>query len=204
LYSKVRTNLKWNSNTDENKKILFSFFEELIKIIRNKILLNGGDLENTQITWSYPASMLKHQLSQMESDWRNLIHTYLGKNVNIRKVCESLTPYYYYYKFQGIAAMEKPLVSIDIGGGTSDVAVYKKVVPILFSSYKFAGDAIFGDNFNRNININGFVNKYYSKIIQKLRENGQLILMEAMKKLRIVILHMMSLVLFLVLMTINH
>jgi len=184
LYSKVRTNLKWNSNTDENKKILFSFFEELIKIIRNKILLNGGDLENTQITWSYPASMLKHQLSQMESDWRNLIHTYLGKNVNIRKVCESLTPYYYYYKFQGIAAMEKPLVSIDIGGGTSDVAVYKKVVPILFSSYKFAGDAIFGDNFNRNININGFVNKYYSKIIQKLRENGQLILMEAIEKIK--------------------
>jgi hypothetical protein len=120
----------------------------------------------------------------MENDWHNLIHTYLGKNVNIRKVCESLTPYYYYYKFEGIPAMEKPLVSIDIGGGTSDVAVYKEEAPILFSSYKFAGDAIFGDNFNRNMNINGFVKKYYTKVIQKLDENGQLILVEAIKKIK--------------------
>jgi hypothetical protein len=120
----------------------------------------------------------------MENVWHNLIHTYLGKNVNIRKVCESLTPYYYHYKYQGIPAMEKPSVSVDIGGGTSDVAVYEEEAPTLFSSYKFAGDAIFGDNFNRNININGFINKYYSKIIQKLDDNGQLILVEAIKKIR--------------------
>ncbi|MGY5846616.1 hypothetical protein ACW6QP_04290 [Salegentibacter sp. HM20] len=184
LNSKVRTNLKWNSATGEDQKILISFFEELIKIIRNKILLNGGDLANTQITWSYPASMLKYQLNLMENDWQEIISTYLGEKVKIRKVCESLTPYYYYYKFEGIPAMEKPLVSIDIGGGTSDVAVYREEAPILFSSYKFAGDAIFGDNFNRNININGFVNKYYSKVIQKLDENDQRVLIEAVNKIK--------------------
>ncbi len=184
LSSKVRTNLKWNSNTGENQKILVSFFEELIKIIRNKILLNGGDLESTQVTWSYPASMLKFQLNLMENDWQDLIHTYLGENVSIRKVCESLTPFYYYTSFEGIQAMDKPLVSIDIGGGTSDVAVYREESPILFSSYKFAGDAIFGDNFNRNINLNGFVNKYYSKVIQKLDENDQRVLIEAVNKIK--------------------
>jgi len=184
LSSKIRTNLKWNSNTSENQMILVSFFEELIKIIRNKVLLNGGDLETTQITWSYPASMLKYQLSLMENDWQDIIHTYLGEKVNIRKVCESLTPYYYYYKFEGIPAMEKPLVSIDIGGGTSDVAVYREEAPILFSSYRFAGDAIFGDNFNRNITINGFVDKYYSKVIQKLEENDQRPLIEAVNKIK--------------------
>ena len=184
LSSKVRTNLKWNSNTGEHQKILVSFFEELIKIIRNKILLNGGDLENTQITWSYPASMLKFQLNLMENDWQDIIHTYLGEKVKIRKICESLTPFYYYNKWVGVPAMEKPLVSIDIGGGTSDVAVYREESPILFTSYKFAGDAIFGDNFNRNININGFVNKYYSKVIQKLDENDQRILIEAVNKIK--------------------
>ncbi len=184
LNSKVKTNLKWNSNTSENQKILISFFEELIKIIRNKILLNGGDIENTQITWSYPASMLKYQLNLMENDWQDLIHRYLGEKVSIRKVCESLTPFYYYTSFEGIQAMEKPLVSIDIGGGTSDVAVYREESPILFSSYKFAGDAIFGDNFNRNINLNGFVNKYYSKVIQKLEQNEQQVLIEALNKIK--------------------
>ena len=184
LSSKVKTNLKWNSKTSENQKILFAFFEELIKIIRNKALLNGGSTDNLEITWSYPASMLKYQLNLMESDWEKIIQAYLGDNVKIKKVCESLTPYYYYYKFEGIPAMEKPLVSIDIGGGTSDVAVYREEAPILFSSYKFAGDAIFGDNFNRNININGFVNKYYSKVIQKLEENDQRILIEAVNKIK--------------------
>ena len=104
--------------------------------------------------------------------------------VKVRKVCESLTPYYYYYKYEGIPAMEKPLVSIDIGGGTSDVAIYKEEAPILFSSYRFAGDAIFGDNFNRNININGFVDKYYDEIIELLNENGQPVLIEALNKIR--------------------
>jgi len=184
LNSKVKTNLKWNSSTGENQNILVSFFEELIKIIRNKILLNGGDIENTQITWSYPASMLKFQLSLMENDWQELIHTYLGEKVKIRKVCESLTPFYYYTSFEGIQAMERPLVSIDIGGGTSDVAVYREESPILFSSYKFAGDAIFGDNFNRNINLNGFVKKYYSKVIQKLEQNEQGVLIEAVNKIK--------------------
>lgn len=184
LSSRVKTNLKWNSNTTKNEKILFSFFEQLIKMIRNKVLLNNGDLDHTEIIWSYPASMLKHQLNLMENDWKEIIHKYLGDKVGIKKVCESLTPYYYYNKFEGIPAMEKPLVSIDIGGGTSDVAVYKEEAPILFSSYKFAGDAIFGDNFNRNININGFVSKYFPRIIQKLEENEQRVLIEAMNKIR--------------------
>ena len=184
LSSKVKTSLKWNSKTSENQKVLFAFFEELIKIIRNKALLNGGSIDDIEIIWSYPASMLKYQLSLMESDWQDIIHTYLGTNVSIRKVCESLTPFYYYYKWVGVPVMEKPLVSIDIGGGTSDVAVYKEETPILFSSYRFAGDAIFGDNFNRNININGFVNKYYSKVIQKLEENDQRVLIEAINKIK--------------------
>ena len=184
LSTKVRTNLKWNSKTTENQKILVSFFEELIKIIRNKVLLNSGDLDTTSITWSYPASMLKHQLNLMESDWQDIIQKYLGEKVKIKKVCESLTPFYYYYRWVGVPVMEKPLVSIDIGGGTSDVAVYKEDAPILFSSYKFAGDAIFGDNFNRNITINGFVNKYYSIVIQKLEENEQRVLIEAISKIK--------------------
>jgi hypothetical protein len=184
LSSRVRTNLKWNSNSQENEVILYSFFEQLIKMIRNKTLLNNGDRDNTEIIWSYPASMLKHQRDLMENNWKEIIHKYFGDTVSIKKVCESLTPYYYYCNFEGVNAMEKPLVSIDIGGGTSDVAVYREEAPILFSSYKFAGDAIFGDNFNRNININGFVNKYFPKVIKKLEENDQHVLIEAVNKIK--------------------
>lgn len=172
LNTEVKTNLKWNR--DSNSPLLMEkFFEQLIKMIRNKVLLNNGDLEKTKIIWSYPASMLEYQLTRVEEKWTQTIHKYLGKDIHVQKVCESLTPFYYYTNVEGKAALEKPMVSIDIGGGTSDVAVYKGDTPILFSSFRFAGDAIFGDNYNRNININGFVQKYYKKLSIILKENKE-------------------------------
>lgn len=183
-YSNIQTNLKWNHASDENRKKLSSFFEVMIKLIRNKILLDGGNIEDTEIIWSYPASMLKFQLDRMSVEWQNLIDTYLSDKVVVKKVCESLTPFYFYTTHEGVSAMEKPMVSIDIGGGTSDIAVYREEAPILFSSYKFAGDAIFGDNYNRNININGFVNRYHSKVIRILEENNNKVLAETVNRIK--------------------
>jgi len=170
LNTEIKTNLKWNRE-DSSGAIMQSFFEQLIKMIRNKILLNNGDLNKTKIIWSYPASMMTFELNSLETKWNEIINTYLGENVEISKVCESLTPFYYYINEKGKAALEKPIASIDIGGGTADVTIYKGEKPILFTSYKFAGDAIFGDNYNRNININGFVKKYARLLTMKLQDN---------------------------------
>ena len=141
-------------------------------MIRNTVLVNNGAVDKTKIIWSYPASMSVFQLSLLEEKWENTIHKYFGKQVSIQKVCESLTPFYYYTGALGVPSF-KPVVSIDIGGGTSDVAIYQNNSPILFSSYRFAGDAIFGDNYKRNININGFVNKYFTKIQSILESNKE-------------------------------
>lgn len=171
LSTEIKTNLKWNIDPNSSA-VMESFFEQLIKMIRNKVFLNNGDIHKTKIVWSYPASMLQFQLNRMESQLTKIINKYLGDEVVIDKVCESLTPFYYYTNVEGITALDKPIVSIDIGGGTSDVAVYKGDSPILFSSYRFAGDAIFGDNYNRNIKINGFVNKYHTKFLDLLKQNN--------------------------------
>lgn len=171
LNTEIETNLKWNKNANSSQ-VMRSFFEQLIKLIRNKILLNNGDLKQTKIVWSYPASMMVYELNELESKWNDIILKYLGSGVSISKVCESLTPFYYYINEKGKAALEKPMVSIDIGGGTSDIAIYKGEKPVLFSSYKFAGDAIFGDNYKRNININGFVKRFKAKLYDELKNNN--------------------------------
>ncbi|WP_282017685.1 cell division protein FtsA [Salegentibacter mishustinae] len=169
LYTEVKTNLKWNS--DDNSRILMKvFFEQLVKMIRNKILLNNGNPAETEIIWSYPASMSTGRLNQIEAELKNTIKTYIG-SIQVKKVCESLTPYYYYVYEEGKSALVRPTVSIDIGGGTSDVAIYENNIPVLFTSYKFAGDAIFGDNYNRSIKINGFVQKYYDEFSKILDAN---------------------------------
>src|SRR5690606_15075007 len=171
LNTEIETNLKWNKNVNSSM-IMRSFFEQLIKMIRDKILLNNGDIKQTKIIWSYPASMMMYELNDLESKWNNIILKYLGEDVKISKVCESLTPFYYYINEEGKAALEKPMVSVDIGGGTSDIAIYEGEKPILFSSYKFAGDAIFGDNYKRNININGFVKRFKVKLYDELKNNN--------------------------------
>ena len=169
--TEIKTNIKWNRDNNSGE-IMQSFFEQLIKMIRNKILLNNGDLTKTKVIWSYPASMMTFELNSLEQKWNDIIKRYLGEATDVSNVCESLTPFYYYINEKGKGALEKPIASIDIGGGTADVAVYMGEKPILFTSYKFAGDAVFGDNYRRNININGFVQKYTKILTNKLGENN--------------------------------
>lgn len=168
----IDTNLKWDTADKHNDVKIKIYFEQLVKMVRNKIVLNKGDLSKTIITWSYPASMQTYQLNVLTNNWNQVIEKVLGKDVLTKKVCESITPFYYYKNAEGVSALAKPVVSIDVGGGTSDVVIFENNKPTLFTSYRFAGDAIFGDNYNRNKNINGFVQKYSTLIFSKLKQNN--------------------------------
>lgn len=171
MFTKITTNLKWDLS-DESKKLMYSFFEELIKKIRDKILLNNGNINTAKIVWSYPASMPNFQLIPLEEKLNQAIVKYLGNEVSKIKICESLTPFIHYVKEHGAGDLTNPVISVDIGGGTSDVAIYSGENPILFTSYRFAADSIFGDNYNRTININGFVIKFKEIIGSKIDNNG--------------------------------
>lgn len=156
------TNLKWSNfkpNSNELKKI-DAYFENLMLLIRNKVLLNGGDLSKTELIWFYPSSMLPFKVGMMEMKWENLFHRYVTKKRSPMKLSESIAPFYYYKSRLGVTATEKPVVSIDIGGGTSDIVIYKKNDPEILTSIRFAANAIFGDAYNSNPSLNGFINKY--------------------------------------------
>ena len=79
--------------------------------------------------------------------------------------------------------MAKPSVSVDIGGGTTDIMIYADGEPKLISSFKFAGNAIFGDGFNGNIKTNGFVQKYYPEFKEILIQNDLKAELEILEKL---------------------
>jgi hypothetical protein len=169
---KAITNLKWSANTLENEKIINHYFEKLLLLIRTKILLNNGSLDSSKIIWFFPSSMSLHQQNSLEEKWSSNVSKYLGGNAKVFKVCESLAPFYYYTSEIGLTpALTKPVVSIDLGGGTTDVVIYENNKPNLLTSFKFAGNTIFGDNYGRNFAINGFVNKYYNRFIDLLQNN---------------------------------
>ena len=164
--NKTITNLKWLG--DGNQQYVTSFFEELLMLIRSKVLLNGGSLKNTKIIWFYPVSMESFRLSQLRSEWTHLCQALIDEQCLVQGVTESLAPFYYYKNTQGVNAAYRPVVLMDIGGGTTDFAVYENNQPKLISSVRFAGNSIYGDFPGFGIQMNGFYNKYHDSYQTKI------------------------------------
>lgn len=72
---------------------------------------------------------------------------------------ESIAPFFYHKHNARINAYDSSVVSIDIGGGTTDVAIYLDNKPQLLTSFKFAANSIFGD-IGVGKSENGFMLKY--------------------------------------------
>lgn len=183
---KLTTNLKWANfkNGEDNKRRVEAFIEKLLLLIRNKILLNNGDIENTRIIWFYPSSMSEHRRNTLEAAWNKYTKMYISSKVNPDKLSESIAPFYYFDKVGGVKAYDKPVASIDIGGGTTDVVIYKDNTPVNLTSFKFAANSIFGDAYGNSLQNNGFIRKYYPVIKEKLETAELYELVRAMEQIK--------------------
>ena len=84
---------------------------------------------------------------------------------------ESSAPFLYYRAHHpGLS------LSIDIGGGSSDIALFKNgsITPEFITSFKFAGNSIFGDGYaestyERNSDSNGFVQFYKDSVLESIQ-----------------------------------
>ncbi len=161
---KIQSNLKWAKREMGNEKRVRAYFEIIIMLLRNKVLLNKGNLSQTKLVWFYPSSMKHARKGDLEKTWNELFKQYFNPTQQAVGITESLAPFYYFKgtnKLHGGAF--KPVVSIDIGGGTTDIVVFKSNKPLLMTSFKFAANAIFGDGFSEYgaASSNGFVRKYF-------------------------------------------
>jgi len=173
--TRVTTELKWSNYTrnQEDKRRVEAFFENLLFLIRSKVLLNNGDLKKTKLIWFYPSSMLPNRRNSLEATWRDLFHRYITSERDPQKLSESIAPFYFYKERLGKSAADKPSVGIDIGGGTTDIVIFQNNQPTVLTSFRFAANAIFGDGFHGSAAINGFVRRYAEEIGRLLQENKQ-------------------------------
>ncbi|MGN7986146.1 hypothetical protein ACTJKC_02340 [Pedobacter sp. 22226] len=173
--SRYFTNLKWDSRESNNEMRIRAFIEQLMVMIRAKVILNGGNLEATKVIWTYPVSMSAVRKDRLGALWNSLYRQYINGRGDTFSLSESLAPYYYFKTNQNLQASGfGTSVLMDIGGGTSDVVVYRDNIPVLVSSYRFAGNTIFGDGFNEfgNIPTNMLVRKYYREFDELLNEHS--------------------------------
>jgi hypothetical protein len=71
---RYETNLKWNTdggaNADAGKNRVRLYFRELLRLVKHKAALNGGDLNQVRLVWSYPLSMDFGVQSFFEQVWQ--------------------------------------------------------------------------------------------------------------------------------------
>lgn len=163
-YNNTTTDLKW-SNIPENVNQVKAYIGSIMYMLRNKVVLNNGNLAATKIVWLYPVSMERSRFENLNRLWNESYRHYFGNNTdNITSIPESIAPYEY-YKRDGASN----LVTIDIGGGTTDI-VYSRENRIDFiTSFRFAANALFGDGYSENNRVkNGIVAQFIDAIYADL------------------------------------
>jgi hypothetical protein len=181
-YIEVTGNLKWSDFKNDRKLKVRTekFIDTLLLLIRNKVLLNGGNLAETDIVWFYPSSMSEYRRGIFQATWEELCGKYIKSNNPVRKMSESIAPFFYYKERAGTAAYDKPVACIDIGGGTTDIVIFRDNKPVHLTSFKYAANAIFGDGYGNSPRSNGFIAKYGPLLLKSLdnssvKELGQVL-----------------------------
>ena len=168
------TNLKWaiENNPQGNRARVKIFFEVLLHLIKNKVILNEGNLALTNIRWLVPQSM-DDELLRNITEQIGIASTNVFGNAqyfNLEPISESFAPYFY-FESKGEIEVNENAVNIDIGGGTTDIMLYKNSNKYFNISFRFAANDIWGDGirFDRDGNQlrlrdNGFITNFDNKI----------------------------------------
>ncbi len=176
-YNKINTNLKWAPNKPE---MIEMFLSNIYLMIRNKVIMEGGDLSLTKVVWFYPSSMTEAHYNKFHKLWHSLHTSYIGENATkqLISLSESVAPYSY---FKSKHAAKRNVATIDIGGGTTDVYIVEDGESKMLSSFRFAANSIFGDGYGLDADNNGFVKTFGTEFEQILVANDMKDLQNALQ-----------------------
>lgn len=158
---KTEEELKWTAQPER----LSLYIRNIAYMLRNKVIMESGQLNKTEIIWFYPASMSAGQRNNLSDTWGKAYNDFFDPNYSnqpdsrVSSMSESVAPYCYFREKEGAVGT---VTTIDIGGGTTDVYISEgDDLNGYVASFRFASNAVFGDGYNNSIGNNGFVQKYY-------------------------------------------
>lgn len=150
--NRIVPNLKWSTDISTAKRVR-AFLTEAALLMRTKVLMEDGDITKTRLVWFYPLSMKVGGIRRLGDLWAKTFREVFGVEPdghNLMEMPESVAPYYYYKVSNQFRGAASTVASIDIGGGTSDVVVFRagESQPTLLTSFRFAANVLFGDGFS--------------------------------------------------------
>lgn len=164
--NKYQCDIKWGGR-DEDLTRMKNFVECLMLMIRNKVLLNEGDLAKTAIRWTYPLSMPGKRHRILQETWDKTYKKYFCTDGSTGSLSESEAPIIYYFSRESTA---KEMVNVDIGGGTTDIAFAESKQIQYVSSFRFAANNLFMNAYAPEDLSNGIID-YYKESIKSVIED---------------------------------
>lgn len=164
---KVHHNLKWSfDNNLVNTERIKGYIEQLMLMVRTKAILNGYHPKNVEIRWFYPLSLTANHRDMLTREWNGLYQRLFNKEGATTRLNESEAPYFWHRRDNRIKANDHVL-SIDIGGGTSDIVYIFNHEIIGGTSYRYAGNALFGNGLLKVKGLENGLAKYYHDVFDR-------------------------------------
>lgn len=165
INQEYQTNLKWNIKTNRDfESSIEIYLQELFYLIRLKILLNDGDPRASKLCWFSPLSFTEASKRSYTTMW-NKYSVSILKNTqqNIYNITESEAPCYYLFKNATINNAASVL-TVDIGGGSTDIMLFCNNKAVLGTSVHFGANILWGNGFS------GFLSEKTNGIYLSLRD----------------------------------
>ena len=167
-YNDYHYDIKWGTE-DKDKAMLRCYVEDLLFMLRTKVVVEGGDLLKTKLTWFFPISMPGGRKQKLAKIWKEKFAEYFNGSNSVEPMSESYAPVLHYRNENTTVSN---LINIDIGGGTTDVAYFVDKELSFVTSFKFAANDIFQDAYAKDTQHNGIVDAYKDKIKAVLESNS--------------------------------
>lgn len=171
------TNLKWVKTTenagDANNARAEAYLGMLLFLARNQMIIKGGSLKNCKLVWTYPTSIGEGAIGRFSRRWERLAKQYLGESVQVEKVSEALAPFYAYNSNE-VKSGTYPVLNVDIGGGTTDVIIFRNNHPEYATSFRFAGNVIFGSGYATSLDKSNGLTRMFSDSLNTWIKNPSL------------------------------
>ena len=163
-YKRDFCNIKWG----KDDTLLKSFIDCVMLMVRNRILVGDGDLAKTKITWFFPTSMPMKRKNVLKRAWDDVYEKYFGTGLT-QSMTESSAPIRFLFDTQDTST---DVVSIDIGGGTTDVAFAKNKQVLGVTSFRFASNSLFENQLAPSNHNNGIVDYFKNVLLDNIQNNG--------------------------------
>ena len=152
----LKFNLKWGDDEQSRTKIQY-FLSQTILQTAVEAAANGIKKENLTFNFSYPEAYSPDRLRAFRRITKRSVNVGLGDEdfktqEKTSFLTESISSALYFAEGQKIPFVEN-VITIDIGGGTSDISIWQNLNLIWRNSFRLAGQHVLIDHLSNNLSL---------------------------------------------------